>query len=152
MNFPKKIKNKGFTLVETLGTMALAFIVVSSLMLILSTGLQGVREIQQRQRIHAHAITLSEQARYLLKRADVVNINSDTEIEVELPDSTTKVITKSGNDLYRGGAIMTQEDIRLSYLSMRGISDSVQIGFTFVSDITGETFSATTTVFQRNPS
>ena len=57
--------------------------------------LQGVSEIQQRQRIHAHALSFSEQIHYLVKRAESINVNSDTDTELVFSDASTKTITKT---------------------------------------------------------
>ena len=151
MNCESRRSNRGFTLIETLVSLGLGVLVAAILGMTIVQGFSSMKRTQQKERLHSHALVFTESLQYWIKRgSDLVVSELGTKLEVSLPDSSIKIIEKVGDDILIDGTSLTPSDIKISELKFIKVSHSIRVAFTFVSEDSENSLSATTTVSQRN--
>jgi len=143
-------KNSGFTLIETLVALGLGVLVATILGTTMVLGINSIKGIQQKERLHSDALVFTETLQYWIKRSSELTVVSPTELQVLLPNAYTKIIEKNGDDIFVNGALLTTDGIKVSNLKFVKISNSIRVAFTFTSEESDDFFSATTTITQRN--
>lgn len=147
------IKNKtGFTLIETIVGVALGILVITTIMAVVTAGIIHIRVIRHFERLHSNAIFLVNTLTYWVKQGDALSVTSTPPIlEIRLsPPSPPKIVTQNGDNITIDGVVFNSNDIQLTNLAFTKMPRSVQVNFTLKTKGANETFSATTTIAQRN--
>lgn len=140
----------GFTLIEVLIALSVGATIATIITLVTSTGLKNVRAIKHTERLQANGIFIADALTYWIKQGVYYTIIPPSTLQILLPDSTLKTIAKTGNRVTLDGAALTSDDAQVPYLAFKKLDHSVRFGFTLKYAAGSETFSATTTVAQRN--
>ncbi|OGZ17592.1 MAG: hypothetical protein A2V72_02325 [Candidatus Nealsonbacteria bacterium RBG_13_37_56] len=144
-------KNKsGFTLVETLVVINLGLLISVTAIAIFVSGLKQIQSARNLTDLHSNAIFLSNTINYWVKQGKNLSLPSPNVLEITLPDSSFKMITRENNNLTIDGSVFNLNNIEVTQLSFDKLEKSVRISFTLRMKKSGETFSLKTTISQRN--
>ncbi|MDP2910151.1 MAG: hypothetical protein Q8N69_03730 [bacterium] len=144
-------KNKsGFTLVETLVVINLGLLISVTAIAIFVSGLKQIQSARNLTDLHSNAIFLSNTINYWVKQGKNLSLPSPDVLEITLPDSSFKMITRENNNLTIDGSVFNLNNIEVTQLSFDKLEKSVRISFTLSMKESGETFSLKTTISQRN--
>ena len=144
-------KNKsGFTLVETLVVINLGLLISVTAIAIFVSGLKQIQSARNLTDLHSNAIFLSNTINYWVKQGKNLSLPSPDVLEITLPDSSFKMITRENNNLTIDGSVFNLNNIEVTQLSFDKLEKSVRISFTLRMKKSGETFSLKTTISQRN--
>lgn len=152
MEIFKNKKEKGFSLVEVLVTISLNLLVVAMIITVAVSSLRHIRTIRDNRNLYATASFLNNQFTYWIKQGAVVEVDTvdDSILYVRPPGSSTTTIAKNGDRITIDGDAITADNIRTEDLVFTKMDNSVRIAFTLNTGNPTTTFSATTTVAQRN--
>src|SRR4030043_546498 len=143
-------KNKsGFTLVETLVVINLGLLISVTAIAIFVSGLKQIQSARNLTDLHSNAIFLSNTINYWVKQGKNLSLPSPNVLEITLPDSSFKMITRENNNLTIDGSVFNLNNIEVTQLSFDKLEKSVRISFTLRMKKSGETFSLKTTISQR---
>jgi type II secretory pathway pseudopilin PulG len=144
----KKKNKSGFTLMETIVALGLGLLATTMILYIVTTGFGYIRAIKNAENLHSNANFLLNTLTYWVKQGKNLTASNST-LEIELPNSSVKTITKTGDRIMLDGVPFTSDNIQVTELNFTKMSRSVQIRFTIKAKSGNETFSATTTIAQR---
>lgn len=147
------LKNKsGFTLVETLVVINLGLLISVTAIAIFVSGLKQIQSARNLTDLHSNAIFLSNTISYWVKQGKNLSLPSPYVLEITLPDSSSKIITRDeeNNNLTIDSSVFNPDNIEVTQLSFDKLEKSVRISFTLKMKESGETFSLKTTISQRN--
>lgn len=149
--FSAKKSGAGFTLVETIVSLGLGLLVTGMILSIFTVGLSHIRNMKNNEGLHSNAVFLLNTLTYWIKQGENLSVTPPSTLEITLPDSSVKEITKDiNNDITIDGTKFNTDDVELTILNFTQMARSVQINFTLKSRLGTETLSATTTIAQRN--
>ena len=160
-------KEKGFSLVEVIIAISINLLVVITIMAVFFPGLKHVRMIKNDRNLHSSTQLLINQFNYWIKQGaniEVIEVEpEDPEDELEyilriqFPDHSWKIITKNAEDSIiiddNSGdppILLTANNIKTEKLEFTKMDRSIRIDFVLKIEGADETFSAITTVAQRN--
>ena len=151
----KNLKNhetncSGLTILETILTITIGVTAAVFMTLTAIAGIKSIRDEKKTERLHANATHIVETVTYLVKQGKIISVPNTFTLTVTLPDFSTKTVTLSGNRLTVGGETITSADVKLSQVAFIKLARSIQMAFTLSSQDGQKTFSATTTVAERN--
>ena len=156
MEIIKNKKEKGFSLVEVLVAISLNLLIAGMIITIASSSLRHIRTIKDHRNLYSTVSFLNNQFTYWIKQGAVVEVDSlDSSIlYIKPPGSSTTTITKTtiaGRDTITiDGNDLISNNIKVGNLVFTEMDHSVRIAFTLNTGNPAKTFSATTTVAQRN--
>lgn len=152
MRIFKNKKEKGFSLVEILIAIALNLLVAGMIITIASSSLRHIRTVKNYRNLYSTTSFLTAQLSYWIKQGTAVTVLNPITLEIQLPDSSIKTITRDGDNRITvdGSEYLTADNIEVDNLVFTEMDHSVRIAFTLETEGANETFSATTTVAQRN--
>ena len=140
----------GFTLIEIIIGLSLGVLVITTMTSIGVLSLKHLRTIEHTQSLHSNAIFLLNTITYWAKQGKNLSLTAPSTLQVELPNSSLKEIAKNGDRIEINGAAFTPDNIEVTALSFTKMAHSVQVDLTLKVKGTEETFSAKTTIAQRN--
>lgn len=147
-NSPKS--GAGFTLIETIVALALGLLVTVMVLSVFSSGLSRIKDVKNTESLHSNAVFLFNTLTYWIKQSKDLNVTPPSELEIVLP-SSSKIITKTAdNKITLNGLQLNTDDIEVTTLTFTPLAKSVQINFKLQTKNGDKTFSATTTIAQRN--
>jgi len=151
--FKKKMKgDKGFTLLETVITVALGTVVAMLILAIVSPGMKEIRNLKKDERLHSNAIFLINNLNYWIKQGKYLDVPNQNTLRVIMPDSTAKEIVFINNSItIDGKGLFNPNEIETTNLSFAKMQKSVRINFAIqIKDSSENNFSIATTIAQRN--
>jgi len=157
MKIIKNKKEKGFSLVEVLVAISLNLLIAGMIITIASSSLRHIRTIKDHRNLYSTASFLNNQFTYWIKQGtnfEVLPANPGDQLKIRIGSSTT-TIAKDLNDritIYDGvdTEYLTDDNIKVDNLVFTKMDNSVRIALTLNTGNPTKTFSATTTVAQRN--
>jgi type II secretory pathway pseudopilin PulG len=133
-----RIKNSGFTLMETVIALGLGLITTALVMSVFSAGLKNIRTIKNTQVLNSSATFFLDKVTYWIKQGKKFDVSpTKNKLTITLPDNTTTIIDK----MTFGNSDM---DATTTFTLMK---KSVQLNFIIQKG--SEILSATTTIAQR---
>ncbi len=142
--------NGGFTLIETVVAITVGAVIASFLLVIGTEGFAAIRSIKRTERLHANATNIMNTAGYWIKQGTFFSTPDGATILITLPDETTKTLTRTGSAVVLDGVPVTTSDVAVENFSVTPLERSFRISFALGISGAPETFSATTTIAQRN--
>lgn len=145
-------KQKGFTLVEVIVGLSLGISVSIMVASVATLGLKQIRIIENNAKLHSSATFLLNTITYWVKQSNNISVDpiSPSNLLITLPDLSKKEIKKDGSSIKIDDAIFNPNDIEVTALNFQAMPHSVQLSFSLKITGSKETFSATTTIAQRN--
>ena len=143
-------QKKGFTLLETLIALALGAVVSLVIVMTVSAGLKSIRGANETERLHSDSTFIANALTYWVKQSRAMETPDLTTLNLTLYDSSVKSFALDGVDLELDGARINTEDSEVADIKFTKLARSVRVSFTLRSPDSGLTFSATSTVAQRN--
>lgn len=150
MKIFKNKKEKGFSLVEVLVAISLNILVIVMIITIATSSLRHIRTVKDRRNLYSTASFLNNQFNYWIKQGVLLNTPVPSTLEIRLPSSSTTTIAKNGDRIEIDSDPLTDDNIKVDNLVFTKMDHSVRITFTLNTGVPTTTFSATTTVAQRN--
>ncbi|MDX1608261.1 MAG: prepilin-type N-terminal cleavage/methylation domain-containing protein [Candidatus Spechtbacterales bacterium] len=143
-------KNKaGFTLIETLVSLAIGLVISGVTAAILVSGFANVRHAKTEERLHANTVRVTDSLTYLIKDSDRLEINSNI-LEIHLPSGETKDVELQDGRIMIGGEALTDSSINVTSLSFESVEGSIRLSFIMESESGNDSLSTTTTIAKRN--
>ncbi len=152
----KVIKNKknGFSLVEVLVAISINLLVIVMIMGVVLPGLRHIYMIKNERDLHAATQSLTTQFNYWIKQGADIEVGPANELTIHFIGSPAKTITENGNTIVIIEGVdeesLLANNVIVDSLEFTEMDRSVRIEFTLQIDGTEDSFSATTTVAQRN--
>lgn len=140
----------GVTLIETIIGIALGVVFTILVTAVLTAGLGRVRTIQHQERLHANTVFLFNTFGYWIKQSDSFATPSASELEITLPDGTTRVFAKNADTLTLDGDTLTDDDITVSSVTFTPLDRSVRIELSLEHTRGDAEIEVTSTLAQRN--
>ena len=144
-------------MVEVLVTISLNLLVVAMIIAVGISSLRHIRTIRDNRNLYATASFLNNQFTYWIKQGVLLNTPASSTLEISLPGAppSTTIITATttiaGRDtIIIDGNDLISNNINVDNLVFTKMDNSVRIAFTLNTGNPTTTFSATTTVAQRN--
>ena len=157
MKIIKNRKEKGFSLVEVLVAISLNLLIAGMIITIASSSLRHIRTIKDHRNLYSTASFLNSQFTYWIKQGtnfEVLPANPGDQLKIRIGSSTTTIAKNADNRIIiNDGAVdeyLTTNNIKVDNLAFTEMDNSVRIVFTLNIGNPTTTFSATTTVAQRN--
>lgn len=129
---------------------SLNLLVVAMIITVGVSSLRHIRTIRDHRNLYATTSFLNNQFNYWIKQGTVVTALNPTTLEIRLPDNSTKIIAQNGNLITIDGEPLIAHNVTIGDLAFTEMDHSVRITFTLNTGNPTTTFSATTTVAQRN--
>jgi len=153
-------KEKGFSLVEVIIAISINLLVVIMIMAVIFPGLRHIRMIKNDRNLHSSTQLLINQFNYWIKQGANIEVepaNPGDELRIQFPDHSWKIITKNAedgiiidDDSGDPPILLTANNIKTEKLEFTKMDRSIRIDFVLKIEGADETFSAITTVAQRN--
>ena len=150
MKIFKNKKEKGFSLVEVLVAISLNLLVVAMIIAIGVSSLKHIRMIKDQRNLYSTASFLNNQFTYWIKQGVLFNTPVSSVLEIRLLDSSTTTIAKNGDSIEIDSQPLISDTVKVDEIVFTKMDNSVRIAFTLNTGNPTTTFSATTTVAQRN--
>ncbi len=153
LNSMNKLINKkknGFTLTEVIVVISLGALIGIMVLAIVTPGLRYIKTTKKIEHLHSDALFLLNKLNYWIKQGKKLTVTSPSTLEIKLPDDSIKEITKDSDNLNLDGVTFNSDNIRVTELNFTQLNRSVRINITLKVDGADKTFSATTTIAQRN--
>lgn len=149
-NFKKN--QSGVTLVETMVSISIGVLITTMVIAITVGGLQHMQDLRNEARLHSNAIFLTDTLTYWVKKGIVLEVSGSdpSSLSITLPDDSTAVMRKDEASILLNDTPITTDDIEVRELIFVPLAHSVQMSFTLGIPDSDKTFSATTSVAQRN--
>jgi len=146
-----KSATRGFTLIESIVALSLGIVVVVMIVLIVMPGLKHTHEIKQTERLHSNALFLLNSLTYWIKQGENLTVVAPSVLEIKLPNSSIKTISKSDDHILVDSIAFTTNDVRVTDLSFIPMDNSVRISVT-IEDNSGlnKSLSIETAIARRN--
>jgi len=145
-----KNSEAGFTLLETIISLSLGILVLSIIMAVVVPGLRNILTITRVEKLHVNGIFLLNTLTYWIKQAEDLNVPTQSKLEIKLPDSPVKTVTKNGNSITLDNIPFNTDDIEITELTFTKMAKSVRVNLTIKAKGGEETLPITTTIAQRN--
>ena len=148
----RRNSESGFTLLETIISLALGILVLSIIMAVVVPGLSNIRTITRVEKLHVNGIFLLNTLTYWIKQAEDLNVptSSSSILEIKLPNSPVKTVTKNGNNITIDGIPFNTSSTEITGLIFTEMAKSVRVELTIKANGGKETLPITTTIAQRN--
>ena len=111
-----KNTKSGFTLIEMLVALSLGVAIASIIVLVVSSGLKGIRSTKQSERLHANMAAVMDALDYWIKQGDDLIVQVPSTLEVLLPDITIKTFSLIGGAIMLDNAAITTKEVRVTNL------------------------------------
>jgi Tfp pilus assembly protein PilW len=141
---------RAFTLIELILTMAIGLFTAGMIVSVAIPAMRTMRTIQASQRLQTNTIFFANALTHWVKQAEYMRVPDSSTLEIMLPDSSIKTITKDGTHITLDGTPLTTDDVQVNELLFTQLDRSVRVTYILEAKKSGETFSITTTVAQRN--
>ena len=143
-------REKGFTLIETIATIALGILVMTLITSVANLELKNLREVKNNEILHSNAIFIFDNLDYLIKRAQSATTSAE-KLEITLLDSSTTIITADANkNITIDGIPLNSSSTEVKNLNFSNVDKSIRVGLTLQIKNASSSFSATTTIAQRS--
>jgi len=143
-------KKNGFTLTEVIVVISLGALIGIMVLAIITPGLRYIKTTKKIEYLHSDALFLLNKLNYWIKQGKKLTVTNPSTLEIKLPDDSEKIITKDSDNLNFDGVTFNSDDIKITELNFTQLNRSVRINITLKVDGADKTFSATTTIAQRN--
>ena len=145
-----KKREKGFTLMEAIISITLGLMVAAIIMFIVPPGIKRLHQVKSLERLHSDAEFVISRLSFYIKKGKNISLSSPSTLEIEMPDSSLKTISKEGEEIKIDGMPFNSEEIRVTDLSFEKMARSVKVTLGLESIRTEENISLKTTISQRN--
>ena len=143
-------KKNGFTLTEVIVVISLGALIGIMVLAIVTPGLRYIKTTKQIEHLHSDALFLLNKLNYWIKQGKKLTVTNPSTLEIKLPDDSEKIITRDSDNLNLDGVTFNSDNIRVTELNFTQLNRSVRINITLKTEGLDKTFSATTTIAQRN--
>lgn len=143
-------KKNGFTLTEVIVVISLGALIGIMVLAIVTPGLRYIKTTKKIEHLHSDALFLLNKLNYWIKQGKKLTVTSPSTLEIKLPDDSVKEITRDSDNLNFDGVTFNSDNIEVTELNFTQLNRSVRINITLKVEGADKTFSATTTIAQRN--
>jgi type II secretory pathway pseudopilin PulG len=141
---------RGFTIIESIVALGVGVTISLILATVAITGLANIRTTYANERIHAETIFVTDSLMYWIKQSTALSTPNPETLEITLMDATVKTVSLSDDTLYIDAYPITSNLVSITAVQFKALPKSVRINFVATYAKGTETFSAQTTIAQRN--